>query len=88
MTEGRKKNMFEFRKFTIFQEHCAMKVGTDGVVMSGLTSLFKNHQEIVWDSIWDSAPFCPIENEIPSFKEGEPANILVGYFSKIYYSIW
>ncbi|NLZ95345.1 MAG: methyltransferase, partial [Bacteroidales bacterium] len=26
-------NFFRFKQFTVFQEHCAMKVGTDGVLL-------------------------------------------------------
>ena len=39
--------MFEFKQFSIQQDRCAMKIGTDGVLLGAWVSLEKNPQSIL-----------------------------------------
>ncbi|MGB7394657.1 MAG: methyltransferase [Pricia sp.] len=42
------KQLFRFKQFGIHQDRCAMKIGTDGVLLGGWTSL-ENHPETILD---------------------------------------
>ena len=42
-----KKEVFQFKQFTINQDICAMKIGTDGVLLGAWTSLKKNPKTIL-----------------------------------------
>ena len=76
----RKKNLFEFREFTIHQEHCAMKVGTDGVVLAGLTALDRPRQPELHQILVSNAqekPFHPDQAlKPPAYHDDEPKNVL------------
>ena len=39
---------FKFKQFTIYQDKCAMKIGTDGVLLGAWTSI-KNHPDSILD---------------------------------------
>ena len=39
--------MFEFKQFSIQQDQCAMKIGTDGILLGAWTSLDKNPESIL-----------------------------------------
>ena len=56
LEKGRKKNVFEFRNFSINQDICAMKVGTDAVILAGFGAL-DNSQVNLIDNIWQGNDF-------------------------------
>ena len=42
----RRKEYFEFKQFTVHQEHAAMKVGTDGALLGSLAATGKRILDI------------------------------------------
>ena len=50
---------FRFKQFTVYQERCAMKVGTDGVILGAWASIGQDQEEL------DGKP-APVVDPMPT----------------------
>ena len=74
---GRKKGLFRFRRYTVHQERCGMKVGTDALLLGGYATMREEEAHRVWGGApWSCGTADPFQSADAARRLAEDAECI------------